>query len=932
MATEARPQTGRSTAPPESLGSSGRVPPHNLEAEESVLGAVMLSSDAANAVMDKLNPEDFYVPAHQAIFESITQLYNGNQPIDVVTVSDLLRRSEELDRVGGVMYLTELMERVPTASNVDYYSNIVEEHAMRRNLLQAGARITDFALQTDQEIIDVLDKAEQTVLGVAERRVGDGLQPIAPMLQSTLEVIEELEATGDSITGLATGYRDLDAKLAGLHPANLLIVAARPSMGKCLVGSTRVVDPKTGAMVTVADLVNDVESHGLQHLLAFDESGQSLVTASPTAWADNGVRETFRVTTRLGRTITATSNHPLLTWQGWTPVSEMTVGRPIGVAGRVDVFGVEPLPDAEVSLLGLLIGDGTLTGTCPKFTTKSDQLLSELEARVNEIGMQVTGHADSSLTYRIVRRSDRPSQKDVAALAGVSDATVSLSLSDAEGPSDATRKRVRSAANELGYRNEGSQPPNQLVQTLTEHGIWGSVASTKFVPDAIFRLPKPQTALFLSRLYATDGSAWVSADSYRIEYVTVSEHLARDVQHLLLRFGIVAKLRRREVKYKETTRVAFEVAIQDPDSVRTFADEIGIFSKERQVQEILAVAESRRRSRAYSQLLPMEAWNEILNEKGSTTWAEVSERCGRQRNHNWHVGTRRPSHRMVAELAQALDSEVLRKLASSDIVWDDIVSIEPAGKQRTYDIEVPIYSNFVADDVVVHNSTLALNIASNVAMDGGTVAVFSLEMSKEEIIQRMLCSVGRVDSMALRTGQLDARGWQRVVNAASKMYPAPVYVDDSASVTVTDIRAKSRRLKRQHGLSLIVVDYLQLMQGRNRENRQQEIAEISRNLKNLARELDVPIIAASQLNRGLEAREDKRPRLGDLRESGAIEQDADIVLFIYRHEYYYPDDPESKGLAEIIVSKHRAGATGKVDMTFLPRYTLFADVGRDVGP
>jgi replicative DNA helicase len=164
------------------------------------------------------------------------------------------------------------------------------------------------------------------------------------------------------------------------------------------------------------------------------------------------------------------------------------------------------------------------------------------------------------------------------------------------------------------------------------------------------------------------------------------------------------------------------------------------------------------------------------------------------------------------------------------------------------------------------------------------------------------------------------------------MYPAPVYVDDSASVTVTDIRAKSRRLKRQHGLSLIVVDYLQLMQGRNRENRQQEIAEISRNLKNLARELDVPIIAASQLNRGLEAREDKRPRLGDLRESGAIEQDADIVLFIYRHEYYYPDDPESKGLAEIIVSKHRAGATGKVDMTFLPRYTLFADVGRDVGP
>ncbi|MDH5373292.1 MAG: replicative DNA helicase, partial [Acidimicrobiia bacterium] len=191
----------------------------------------MLSSEAANAVMDKLSPEDFYVPAHQAIFEAISQLYNTNQPIDVVTVSDVLRRSEEIDRVGGVGYLTELMERVPTASNVDYYADIVDEHALRRSLLHAGARITDYALQTDVEIIDVLDNAEQTVLGVAERRIGDGLQPIAPMLQSTLEVIEALEASGNAITGLATGYRDLDTKLAGLHPANLLIIAARPSMG-----------------------------------------------------------------------------------------------------------------------------------------------------------------------------------------------------------------------------------------------------------------------------------------------------------------------------------------------------------------------------------------------------------------------------------------------------------------------------------------------------------------------------------------------------------------------------------------------------------------------------------------------------------------------------------------------------------------------------
>ncbi|MFB3109709.1 MAG: replicative DNA helicase, partial [Acidimicrobiia bacterium] len=156
------------------------------------------------------------------------------------------------------------------------------------------------------------------------------------------------------------------------------------------------------------------------------------------------------------------------------------------------------------------------------------------------------------------------------------------------------------------------------------------------------------------------------------------------------------------------------------------------------------------------------------------------------------------------------------------------------------------------------------------------------------------------------------------------------YIDDSPMVTVTDIRAKCRRLKRKTGLSLVVVDYLQLMESPNRENRQQEISEITRNLKNLARELGVPIIALSQLNRSLEQREDKRPRLSDLRESGAIEQDADVVMFIYRHEYYHPEDQEKRGIAEVIIAKHRAGSTGPVEMTFQPEFTRFANLGRDV--
>ena len=221
-------------------------------------------------------------------------------------------------------------------------------------------------------------------------------------------------------------------------------------------------------------------------------------------------------------------------------------------------------------------------------------------------------------------------------------------------------------------------------------------------------------------------------------------------------------------------------------------------------------------------------------------------------------------------------------------------------------------------------SALAMNIASHVAMNKGPVAYFSLEMSPTEIAYRWLGSEARVDSMKLRSGLGggdSSRMWVALVEATSKLYKVPLHADEG-SRTVTDIRAKCRRLKRKADLKLVVVDYMQLMQGRSRENRQQEIAEISLNLKALARELDVPVIAVSQLNRALEARQDKRPQLGDLRESGAIEQDADVVLMIYRDEYYNKDTREL-GIAEIIIAKQRAGPTGVVKTTFADKYTRF---------
>ena len=435
------------------VARQGMVPPHSAEAEESVLGAVLRSSAAADEVFDRLGENDFYVPAHRAIFEAMRRLYDENQPIDTVTVVDRLRRSGDLDRAGGPGFVVGFWDAVPSAANVGYYIEVVESRALRRGMLAASAEITELAMNLDMDVDDLLDMAEQRMLSVADSRVGDSFEVLGSLLSKLLDHLEQIEEQGQQVSGLTTGLEDLDRKLGGLRPGALVVVAGRPGMGK---------------------------------------------------------------------------------------------------------------------------------------------------------------------------------------------------------------------------------------------------------------------------------------------------------------------------------------------------------------------------------------------------------------------------------------------------------------------------------------SALAMNIAGHVAAKYGPVAFFSLEMTPMEIAYRWLGSEARVDSMKLQSGLGagdSARIWKTLIDTTSALYKVPLHADEG-SRTVTDIRAKCRRLKRKSGLEMVVVDYLQLMHGRNRENRQQEIADISLNLKALARELDVPVIAVSQLNRLLETRSDKRPQLGDLRESGAIEQDADVVLMIYRDEYYNPDTSE-KGMADIIVAKQRAGPTGVVKATFADRFTRF---------
>jgi replicative DNA helicase len=233
----------------------------------------------------------------------------------------------------------------------------------------------------------------------------------------------------------------------------------------------------------------------------------------------------------------------------------------------------------------------------------------------------------------------------------------------------------------------------------------------------------------------------------------------------------------------------------------------------------------------------------------------------------------------------------------------------------------------VAARPAMGKTSLCLNIAQNASRKTGeTVGIFSLEMAKEQLVLRMLCSDGRVDAHRLRTGALQEKDWARLAKAYADLSTSKIFIDDSAMLTPLEIRAKARRLKAEHGLGLIVLDYLQLVSASGRsENRQQEIASVSRSLKGLAKELSVPVVALSQLSRAPEARTEKRPQLSDLRESGAIEQDADIVMFIYREEEYKPTE-ENRGIAEIIIGKQRNGPTGTVKLAFIREHTRFENL------
>jgi replicative DNA helicase len=871
---------------------SSHVPPQNIEAEESVLGAMLVAEPALTRVIDevKLNAADFYLDRHRAIFECVHDLYAASKPVDELSVSEALTQRNKIDEAGGKHYVSELAAKVPAAGNAKHYAEIVQQNSLLRRLLGAGQEIQGWVNDRAGEPRELSERAEKLLFDVAHKEQASDFRLLSEILHDEVDRLEKLSTGEIEMTGTPAGFRDIDAITGGFQPGNLIIVAARPAMGKCQSAQSLIYDPRTGARHRV-DTLFDKLHRGEEVWVASLAPDLQMVPARVAAIESNGRKEVLRLTTRLGRCTEATSNHPVLTSSGWQELGEVEAGTRVAVPrclpGPSDP---QDLPDQEIVLLGALIADGSIGGGTPAYCYGPNSgIVDTVETAAQAYGV----------------RFQPPRDK-------------------ARGSS---------------YLSSGlGSGANPVTQMLNRHGLMGLRSAEKFVPDEIFGLGDEQLARFLGVMYACDGHVYCSDRIAQIGYTTISKRLAHDVQHLLLRLGIVATIRtlKRPV-YDGTGKVAREIRITSQESLRRFCELIPVPGKEEAQAKVLARLDQAPRS-TNTDTLPVEIWDDVLLAKGDRVWAAVSELTGRPRNHNWHVGARSPSRGLLAELATATASPTLEELSDSDIWWDEVESVEYVGEEETFDLDVPGLRNFVADDVIVHNSALVANIAENVSVKKNMPgAFFSLEMSEVELAQRFIACRARISGDKLRKGQVSERDWPKVVRACNELEEAPLWFDDSSDLGILDLRAKARRLHAQEqdrgGLGLIILDYMQLMRSDDpRANRVEQVGQISRGLKILARELEVPVVAISQLSRAPEQRTPPKPQLSDLRESGQIEQDADVVAFLFREDYYRDPDDEPDGLADLIIAKHRNGPIGTRKLVFLDRFPKFADFSGQEAP
>ena len=936
------------------MAEVNNLPPASIEAEEAILGGILFDPEAITRVAELVVKDAFYVKAHQEIYQAALSLNTKGKPTDFISISMYLSDRDLLEQVGGTTKLAQLLNRTVSAVNVDRYANLIMEKYTRRQLITSGHEIVDLGYDNTSELEVVLDAAEQKIFRLTQERPQEGLVPIAETLVNTFNTIEELHQE-TALPGIPSGYYDLDAMTSGFSRSDLIIIAGRPSMGKCLAADSELVC-RDGSIKTIEEIYQRQ-----QDSLLTLQSNWQFNWIKPSAFIEDGIKPVYRVTTRLGREIKTTQTHPFLTIQGWRSLGLLKVGNKIAVPRQIRAFGNKTIAEAKVKLLAYLIGDGCLTKTCPEFTNDNPTLRNEFVESISifrgltikesdsqgtrTTSLRVSKDKDSIARHRQIFAqnlrnaiaSNDYSLNEIALDLEVSPSLVRLWLKGACFPI----RHFERLCNLLSVEPQQLAPHgvlaignnyNVLTLWLKDLNLWGKNAHHKTIPQLVFTLQPRLIALFLNRLFATDGWATVlTSGQPQLGYATVSQKLAKQIQHLLLRFGVIACIKKRSVKYKHERKQVWQLDITDAKSIKSFLDDIGIFGKEAACDRVRQ-AIATKKYQTNKDLIPIEIWQELTQAK-EESWVSLAKRAGIKGYSNIHVGKRALSRERLFKLAYALDDLPLQNLATSEIYWDEIVSIEHVGEKQVYDLTIPNTHNFVANDICVHNTAFSLCVAANIARDSKLpIAVFSLEMSREQLTQRLLSAEARIPSNRLRSGRIAQNEFGQLIDGVERLSELPIYIDDTANLTVMQMRSQVRRLQAQQKdpLGLVMIDYLQLMEGGDNDNRVQQLSKMTRSLKGLARELNVPIVALSQLSRGVEQRTNKRPMLSDLRESGSIEQDADLVMMIYRDEYYNPDTPD-RGITEVSIVKHRNGPVGTIKLLFNAELTRFDSLAQSGG-
>lgn len=789
----------------ESGAGMGKLPPQAIELEEAVLGALMIEKDALNSVIDILKADSFYKESHQRIYNAIITLFTNSEPIDLLTVTTQLRQLGELEIVGGAQYITALTTKINSAANIEYHARVVAQSAMKREMITVASKILQDAFEDTTDVFTLLDAVEQSLFKISESNIRKNYADMSSLMTEALRELERRREQKDGLTGVPSGFTQLDRLTSGWQPTELVILAARPAMGKCLGKGTKV--------VMFDGSLRKVEDVRVGDLLMGDDSTPRQVRSLA-----RGMENMYWVHQNRGISYRINESHIL----------SLKRSRNENKYPKGDVLNIElrdylqrsnkfksnykgyktaiELPQKSVEIdpyfFGLWLGDGHSYSS--RITNIDSEVIAYLDSYADELNLSLVKYEQLNKT-----------------------------------PNYAITSGQRGVKTDFCIQEE--------LRTLNTLG-------NKHIPDVYLYNSSANRLKLLAGLIDSDGHYQTQYDCYEI--TQKNEQLARQIKYLGDSLG-------------------FRVSLNEK---RATIASVGFDS---QVYRIRI--------------------------SGDLTKIPV---------------------KIERKKARPRQSKVDWRVTGIQVEFDCF--------DEYYGFEIDGNHLFLLEDMTVtHNTAFVVSSLRNAAVDFNIpVAIFSLEMSAVQLVNRMISAEAEIDSEKLKKGNLAPHEWTQLHQRIDRLMRAPIFIDDTPALSILELRAKCRRLKQQHDIQMVVIDYLQLMQGdggKGGGNREQEIASISRALKNLAKELNVPVIALSQLSRAVETRGgDKRPQLSDLRESGSIEQDADMVAFLYRPEYYGFTQDEAgnsvQGIGEVIVAKNRSGSLDTIQLRFIGKYTKFSDL------